>query len=103
MRIHLESNFKLLGSQDVESIDLDVAEITVKDFLRTMSDRSTKSPGYIDTDGTDVEATWQVRVNGRMLDVCENGINTILKDGDTVAICMNWLDGCCGGSLQSQS
>ena len=32
-------------------------------------------------------------MNGCMLDLCENGINTALKDGDTVAICTNWLEG----------
>ncbi len=101
MKIHLESNFKLLGSQSIESIDLDAAEMTVKSLLRIMSDRSTRSPAYLNSDGTDLEGGWQVRVNGRVLDLCENGINAVLKDGDTVAICTNWLEGCCGGSLQS--
>ena len=85
LKIHLGSNFKLLGSQDIESIDLDAAEITVKAFLQTMSDRSTKTPEYVNGDGTGLEGGWQVQVNGRMLDFCENGINTVLKDGDTVA------------------
>lgn len=50
-------------------------------------------------DGTDVDGLFQVYVNGQMLSFCTDGINTVLKDGDTVAICANVLEGCCGGSL----
>lgn len=103
MKIHLESNFKLLGSHNIDSIDLEGDQMTVKDFLMTMSDRSTKSPEYINDQGTDVDGLFQVHVNGRMLDLCEEGINTVLRDGDTVAICANVLEGCCGGALQGQN
>ncbi len=104
MKIFLESNFKLLGSHNIDSIDLDdCQEITVRDFLKTMSHRSTKSPEYLTDDGTDVDGLFQVHVNGRMLDLCKDGVNTVLRDGDTVAICMNVLEGCCGGALQGQS
>ncbi len=104
MKINLESNFKLLGSHNIESIDLDVDEITVKEFLQTMSALSTKSPEYVNSDGTDLEGNlWQVHVNGRMLSFCEKGINSLLRNGDTVAICANVLEGCCGGALQGQA
>lgn len=103
MKINLDSNFKLLGSHDIDSIELDVSEITLKEFLAIMSARSTKSPEYLASDGTDVDGLFQVYVNGRMLSLCPYGINTVLNDGDTVAICTNVLEGCCGGSLQSQN
>lgn len=103
MRIHLESNFRLLGSHNIDSIDLDCLEILVRDFLKAISDRSTKSPEYLTDDGSDVDGLFQVHVNGRLLDLCEDGVNTVLRDGDTVAICMNVLEGCCGGALQGQN
>lgn len=93
MKIHLESNFKLLGSDNIDSLDFDCARIPVKDVLRIMSDRSTMSRQYINSEGTGIEFGWQVHVNGRILDFCENGINTVLKDGDTVAIYLDVLDG----------
>ncbi len=36
---------------------------------------------------------FQVQVNGRTLAFSETGINTVLKDGDTVAIYSNAHDG----------
>ena len=103
VKIFLESNFKLLGSHNIDSIDLDCLEMPLRDFLKTMSNRSTKSPEYLTDDGSDVDGLFQVHVNGRMLSLCEEGLNTVLRDGDTVAICMNVLEGCCGGALQGQN
>jgi hypothetical protein len=74
VKIFLESNFKLLGSHNIDSIDLDCLEMPVRDFLETMSHRSTKSPEYLTDDGTDVDGLFQVHVNGRMLDLCEDSV-----------------------------
>ena len=93
MKINLESNFKLLGSHNIDSVEFDYVRIPVKDFLKTLSDRSTKTPEYLNDDGTDLAGLFQVQVNGRTLAFCENGINTVLQDGDTVAIYSNAHDG----------
>jgi hypothetical protein len=93
MKINLESNFRLLGSVNIDSIDLNCTEITVKDFLQTIADRSVMFPQYIDVEGTGLQPGWQVHVNGRILDFCENGINAVLRDGDTVAVYIDVLDG----------
>jgi hypothetical protein len=93
MKINLESNFKLLGSHNIDRIDFDCIQISVKHFLQILSDRSTKSPEYLNDDGTDLAGLFQVQVNGCTLAFTENGINTVLKDGDTVAIYSNAHDG----------
>lgn len=93
MKINLESNFKLLGSHTIDSVDFDCARMPVRDFLKILSDRSTKAPEYLNDDGTDLAGLFQVQVNGRSLVFCENGINTVLQDGDTVAIYSNAHDG----------
>jgi hypothetical protein len=93
MKIHLESNFKLLGSHNIDSVEFDYTRIPVKDFLKILSDRSTKTPEYLNDDGTDLAGLYQVQVNGRPLAFCENGIKTVLQDGDTVAIYSNAHDG----------
>lgn len=93
MKIHLESNFKLLGSHTIDSVDFDCTRMSVKDLLNMLSDRSTKSPEYLNDEGTDLAGFFQVQVNGRTLAFSANGINTALKDGDTVAIYSNAHDG----------
>jgi hypothetical protein len=93
MKITLESNFKLLGSHNINSVDFDCTQMPVKDFLKIMSNRSTKSPEYLNDDGTDLAGLFQVQVNGRALAFCEKGINTVLQDGDTIAIYSNSHDG----------
>lgn len=93
MKIRLESNFKLLGSCNIDGIDFNCTQMPVKDLLQMLSDRSTKSPQYINEEGTDTANLFQVQINGRGLGFCEKGINTLLKDGDTVAIYANTHDG----------
>jgi len=93
MKINLESNFKLLGSHNIDSVDFDCARMPVKDFFKILSVLSTKTPEYLNDDGTDLAGLFQVQVNGQALAFCENGINTVLQDGDTVAIYSNSHDG----------
>jgi hypothetical protein len=93
MKINLESNFKLLGSHNIDSVDFDCARMPVKDFLKILSDLSTKTPEYLNDDGTDLAGLFQVQVNGQVLAFCENGINTVLKNDDPVAIYSNSHDG----------
>lgn len=93
MKINLESNFKLLGSHDIDSINFDCDQMPVKDLLKIMSERSTKTPEYLNDNATDLAGLFQIHVNGHALIFCETGINTVLKDGDTVSIYLNAHDG----------
>jgi hypothetical protein len=93
MKIYLESNFMLLGSEDIESIDFETTEVTLKQLLQTISDRSTNSPEFLNRDGTDIAIGWEIAINGRSFSECEQGINMILKDGDKVAINLDLLGG----------
>ena len=93
MRINLESNFMLLGSQDIDSIDFASSEITLKELLETISIRSTNSTKFLNRDGTDLAMSWEVEVNGHPLGLCTGGVNTLLKDGDKVRIKLMLLGG----------
>ena len=93
MKINLESNFMLLGSEDIESITFEIPEVSVKTLLQTISERSTNSPEFINRDGTDLAIGWEIEINGRSFGLSENGINTVLKDGDKVAINLDLLGG----------
>jgi hypothetical protein len=93
MKIHLESNFMLLGSEDIESIDFETSEVTLKELLETISDRSTNSPEFLNREGTDTAIGWDIAINGRSFSEWEQGISTALKDGDKVAINLDLLGG----------
>ena len=93
MKINLESNFMLLGSEDIESMDFASREITLKELLETISSRSTNSPQFLNGDGTGLLIDWDVEVNGRSLALCDRGVNTVLKDGDKVTIRLLLLGG----------
>lgn len=93
MKIFLESNFMLLGSEHIDSIDFDSHEITLRRLLETISQRSTSSPEFLNRDGTDLAIGWSIGLNGRSFGMCQEGINTILKDGDRVAIQIELLGG----------
>jgi len=86
VKINLKSNYLLLGSVNIDSIDLDVTEITLKELVRIISSRSTTSASleYLNSDETKLQPVFEVHVNGRILDLCEKGVDTILTDGDTV-------------------
>ena len=93
MKIHLESNFMLLGTEDIESIDFENPEVSVKMLLETISSRSTNSPEFLNREGSDMAIGWEIGINGRSLGECAEGINTVLKDGDKVAINLDLLGG----------
>jgi len=93
MKLNLESNFMLLGSEDIENIDFETSEVTLKELLETISERSTNSPEFLNREGTEISIGWDIAINGRSLGECENGISTVLKDGDKVAINLDLLGG----------
>jgi hypothetical protein len=93
MKINLKSNYLLLGSETIDSIDFDSAEITLKDLARAISDRQTEPLEYFNKDRTKLLPGFEIRVNGRVMDFCENDINTVLRDGDTVYFYLDLLSG----------
>jgi hypothetical protein len=93
MRIYLESNFMLLGSETIESLDFGRPEVTLKELLGTLSRRSADSLEFLRSDGKDLSLDWGIEVNGRSFGLCDGGLDAILKDGDTVTIRLALLGG----------
>lgn len=93
MRIYLESNFLLLGSETIESIDFERSEVTLKGLLEDLSSRSVDSLEFLRSDGKDLSLDWDIEVNGRSFGLCDGGLEAILKDGDTVTIKLALLGG----------
>jgi len=93
LKINLKSNFMLLGDADIDSIEFDSSEITLRELLDTITRRATNSPGFLNRDGTDLNSGWVIEIEGRSIDMCEKGINTMLKDGASVVINIEMLGG----------
>jgi hypothetical protein len=93
MKVYLDSNFLLLGSEDAESMDFERPAITLKELLEALSHRSTDSPEFLRQDGTDLSPGWDIEVNGRAYALCDGGLETLLQDGDTVTIKLMILGG----------
>lgn len=93
MKIYFESNFMILGSEDIDSMEFEFPEITLKELLETISVRSTNSPEFLNSDGTALSLGWDIEVNGRSFGLCDGGVKTILKDGDKVTIKLDLLGG----------
>jgi molybdopterin converting factor small subunit len=93
MRIYLESNFMLLGSETIESIDFDRLDVTLKELLEALSRRSADSLEFLRSDGKDLSLDWDIEVNGRSFGLYDGGLEAHLKDGDTVAIKLALLGG----------
>ncbi len=93
MKIFLKSNFVLLGDRDIDSIEFDSPEITLKRLLDEIALRATHSPRFLNCDGTDLCMGWVVEIDGRPFDMCQEGVNTILKDGARVVINIEMLGG----------
>jgi hypothetical protein len=93
MKVYLDSNFLLLGSEDAASMDFKRPAITLKELLEVLSRRSTDSPEFLRRDGTDLSPGWAIEVNGRTYALCDGGLETLLHDGDTVTIKLALLGG----------
>ena len=93
MKIYLESNFMLLGSETIDSIDFDGPAVTLKELLGTLSRRSADSLEFLRSDGKDLSLDWDIEVNGRSFGLCDGGLEAALKDGDTVTIKLALLGG----------
>jgi hypothetical protein len=93
MRIYLESNFLLLGSETIESIDFERPEVSLKELLEALSRRSADSLEFLRSDGKDLNFDWDIEVNGRSFGLCDGGLEAILKNGDTVTIKLALLGG----------
>jgi hypothetical protein len=87
MRINLRSNFVLPGLEGEESLGLDRSGLTLREFLEELSRRAPIGIEYVRPGARALDPDeWEVEVNGVPYQSCSDGLETILKDGDTVTI-----------------
>lgn len=87
MKIFIESNFVVPGLGDRESLELEGAEMTLREFLEGLSMMSPEGLRYVEPDAQEIDPYhWEVEVNGAPYEIYEEGLEQQIRDGDTVNI-----------------
>ncbi len=94
MKIHVKSNFIVPGLDDGESIHLDRSQLTIRQFLEELSERSPTRVEYIRSGTQTINPDeWEIKINDTPYPQWRAGLETSLKDGDTVTIIIIPLGG----------
>lgn len=94
MKLYIKSNFIVPGLKDEESIELDCSGITLRGFLDELSARAPIRIEYMRPGAKTLDpAEWEVEINGVPYQRFSDGLETLLKDGDTVTIKIMVLGG----------
>ena len=87
MRIYVKSNFVVPGLVSGEFLDLDQSRLTLREFLQELSERAPTRVEYVRPGANALDPDeWEVDINGIPYQRCSNGLETLLKDKDTVTI-----------------
>jgi len=87
MRIYVKSNFVVPGLVNGEFFDSDQSQLTLREFLQELSERAPSRVEYLRPGANALDPDeWEVDVNGISYQRCSNGLETVLKDQDTVTI-----------------
>jgi hypothetical protein len=94
MKIYIKSNFIVPGVGSDESLDLNCTKITLRGFLDELSTRAPTRIEYVRPGAKTLDpAEWQVEINGISYQSISDGLETVLKDEDTVTIRIMVLGG----------
>jgi molybdopterin converting factor small subunit len=94
MKIHVKSNFVVPGLDNGEFVDLDQSQLTIRKFLEDLSERSPTRVEYIRSGTQSINPDeWEIRINDTPYQQWSDGLDTPLKDGDTVTIIIIPLGG----------
>ena len=94
MKIHVKSNFVVPGLDNGEFVDIDQSRLTIREFLEELSGRSPIRVEYIRSGTQTINPEeWEIKINDIPYHQCGMGLETSLKDGDTVTIIIIPLGG----------
>ena len=94
MKIYVKSNFVVPGLDNRELVDLDQSRLTIREFLEELSERSPTRVEYIRSGTQTINPDeWEIKINDIPYQQWEAGLETPLKDGDTVTIIIIPLGG----------
>ena len=94
MRVNIKSNFIVPGLDNQEGLDLDRSTITLRAFLEELSERGPTRVEYVRQGAQTINPDeWEIRINDTPYQQWSAGLETLLKDGDTVTIIIIPLGG----------
>lgn len=85
MIIHIKSNFVIPGLEERENIEFNRSEIRLREFLEEISRMAPVRIEFIRNGMIDSEE-WEIEINDKPYYTFDGGLDTILKDNDTVTI-----------------
>jgi molybdopterin converting factor small subunit len=94
MKIYVKSNFIVPGLDNGDSVNLDRSPLTIREFLEELSERSPTRVEYIRSGTRTINPDeWEIKINDTPYRQWSAGLETFLKDGDTVTIIIIPLGG----------
>jgi molybdopterin converting factor small subunit len=94
MKIYVKSNFVVPGLVNGEFLDLDQSQLTIREFLEELSERSPTRVEYIRSGAQTINPDeWEIRINDAPYQEWSTGLETPLKDRDIVTIIIVPLGG----------
>jgi hypothetical protein len=87
VRIYIKSNFVVPGLEDRESVDIDRSSMTLRQFLEELSTMASTPIEYVRAGAKKLNPDdWEIDINDVPCDEYREGLETLLKDGDTVTL-----------------
>jgi hypothetical protein len=87
MKIYIKSNFVLPGIEEKEWIEMDRTEITLREFLETLAERSPDPLVYVEPGADRLDPDdWEVDINNVPYQNFIEGLEYLIRDQDILTI-----------------
>ena len=94
MKIYVKSNFVVPGLDSGDWVDFDQKQLTIGEFLKELAERAPTRVEYVRPGTQTINPDeWEIRINDIPYTQWKEGLETPLKDGDTVTIIIIPLGG----------
>ena len=94
MKIYVKSNFIIPGLDHGEFVNLNQSQLTIQEFLEEISERLPTRVEFIQPGTQTINPDeWEIRINDIPSPQWSAGLETPLKEGDTVTITIIPLGG----------
>jgi molybdopterin converting factor small subunit len=94
MKIYVNSNFVVPGLDSGEFVDFDQKQLTIGEFLKDLGERAPTRVEYVRPGAETINPDeWEIRINDIPYPQWKGGLETPLRDGDTVTIIIIPLGG----------
>lgn len=97
MKVMVETNFDIIGEFSKEQVELPVPNATLRVLLKELSHRWGGDSNFIDPQTDELDPVeCEVLINGTAYKFLPDGLETKLKDEDSVTI-IRWMEALGGG------